>query len=192
MTGTGDQPGGRSHSTVSVDLRERSSRWESSVLLGRSACVPGSRHGTVSARPVTRPHARFQAIEHRSFALPTASRHFPGSAPSRTSLTSKGSLPLSSLSYSQSAFVSADLRASSWALERASLPGRKRHRFRAPDAGDALKEPNEDMNPGSHMMALVPTPRGDLLRADRSAPALTNTASPRTAARSFPFAPIPH
>ena len=50
------------------------------------------------------------------------------------------------------------------------LPGRKRHRLRAPDAGDTLKEPDEDINPGSHLMALVPTPWGDLLAKLRAHP----------------------
>ena len=94
---------------------------------------------------------RFQGLEYRSCSLIRPGWTFPDSAPSLLLLTGKGLMPLSSLSFSRSAF-SADPRRvspSGWSVLRP--PGSRRQR--------TLHEPHEHCTRLA-IMALVLCPAG--------------------------------
>jgi len=129
----------------------------------------------------------FRGPEYRSGPLPTLKPSFPDSAPSQWRLTGKGLTPLSSLSFSRSAFFPADTRRGSTSGESVlPPPGSRRQR--------ALPEPVErftrlvtrvrDCGPESR--------RGISRRSKATAPAPTSnrTTPPVCTAERFPLARI--
>ena len=105
---------------------------------------------------------------------------FPDSAPSLLRLTGKGLMPLSSLSFSRSAFSAEPRRLSPSGRSVLRPPGSRRQR--------ALREPYE------HCTRLSPKGCGHASRRGiwrlSSAPALNPTTPPICTAEPFPFARI--
>lgn len=175
-TGTGYHSGGHIPCTVSLTLH-------GSSHVGRTIASNSDRHVRgFRLVMVSDPLGdRFQGLEYRSCSLTHPVRRFPDSAPSLLRFTGKGSMPLSSLSFSRSAF-SADPRRLSLprlvglATARLPTPARVTRTLRALHPIDP-----KGFGHVSH---------GGIWKSP-SSPALNQTTPPNCTAEPFPFARIP-
>jgi hypothetical protein len=140
------------------------------VRSSRSAIVSGALEAPISG----------ERIQKRP--LTRSGRDFTHSAPSLLSFTGKGLMPLSSLSFSRSAFLAEPRRLSASGRSVLPPPGSRRQR--------ALPEPHEPCTRLA-IVALVLSPAGGLGGPWSSAPALNKTDLAHCSVRRVPLALSP-